>query len=160
MRSFFGLAWQWYSNSNCAYGVMMASCCRYCLGERDAGGVQRTAAFLCCVFRFVLGHHVYVPAQIASCCTLGDLLDKPWSQVLVGVFPSPPRYKHAFAFIARGIHSHCSSIFIEFWQLTLSRLARKTKPKVVTKVVTAGTRLSAVQPGWRICARDPLGNVG
>ena len=53
------------------------------------------------------------------CFTLGDLLDKPWSQV--SSLASPPRYVPLF-FVAHRVQlSRCSSISIESSQLTLSR---------------------------------------
>ena len=48
----------------------------------------------------------------------GLLLDKPWAQV-APVLPPPVC---AFTFVKhRAQHSHCSSIFIEYSKLTLSR---------------------------------------
>ena len=41
--------------------------------------------------------------------------------VVTGVVPSPPRYVPSFFILHRVQHSHCSSIFIECCQLTLSR---------------------------------------
>ena len=43
--------------------------------------------------------------------------------VVTGVIPSPPRYVHSIFITHRVQHSHCSSIFIECCQLSLSRFA-------------------------------------
>ena len=62
----------------------------------------------------------YFPAQLAGGFTLSDLLDKPWSQVSSLL---PPVTCLQFLLRTRYTvqHSHCSSIFIECCQLTLSR---------------------------------------
>ena len=60
-------------------------------------------------------HHLYFPTQLqlnsqrVLFCTVGDLADKPWSQVYSR--PPPPRY-YLPSFSSRiGVqHSHCSSI--------------------------------------------------
>ena len=44
--------------------------------------------------------------------------------VVTGVVPSPPRYVPSVFITHRVQHSHCSSIFIECCQLTLSRFPR------------------------------------
>ena len=71
--------------------------------------------------------------------------------VVSGVVPSPPRYVPSI-FIAHGAqHSYCPSIFIECYELTLSRFPRVklcTRKKVPTNLyeyALGGTRTHAIE---------------
>ena len=73
------------------------------------------------IYFFIFNHRFHFPAQLVR-FTLSDLLDKPWSQVSPLLPPGTGARHVPSIFIARRVqHSHCSSIFIECCQLTLSR---------------------------------------